>query len=73
MMANGYEADPRHAELLAKPLNLENCKFVVTPGAKLPFDYNSGPDEDEVDKDEDTQMANSIQSRCGHDACPDAI
>ena len=40
-----YEADPRHAELLAKSLNLENCKFMVTPGVKLPFgnDSVSGP------------------------------
>ena len=35
-----YEADPRHAELLAGSLNLENCKATVTPGVKLPFDDN---------------------------------
>ena len=33
-----YEADPRHVELLARSLNLEQCRHVVTPGVKLPFD-----------------------------------
>jgi hypothetical protein len=33
-----YEADPRHVELLARSLNLEQCKPVVTPGVKLAFD-----------------------------------
>ena len=33
-----YEADPRHVELLAKALNLENCKPVATPGLKRPFE-----------------------------------
>ena len=32
-----YEADPRHVELLAKSLGLENCKPVATPGLKVPF------------------------------------
>ena len=29
-----YEADPRHDELLAKSLGLEDCKPVATPGIK---------------------------------------
>ena len=33
-----YEADPRHVELLARSLNLENCKHVVTPGVKVPYE-----------------------------------
>ena len=33
-----YEADPRHVELLARALNLEQCKHVVTPGVKVPYD-----------------------------------
>ena len=33
-----YEADPRHVELLAKSLGLEECKTVVTPGVKRPFE-----------------------------------
>ena len=32
-----YEADPRHAELLAQYLDLENYNAVVTSGIKLPF------------------------------------
>ena len=44
-----YEADPRHAELSAKELNLENCNKMVAPGVKLPFDINSGPSGDDVD------------------------
>ena len=32
-----YEADPRHAELLAKSMNLENCRQVATPGVKKGF------------------------------------
>ena len=32
-----YEADPRHAELLAKSMNLENCRHVATPGVKKGF------------------------------------
>ena len=33
-----YEADPRHVELLAGSLKLEQCKHADTPGVKLPFD-----------------------------------
>ena len=33
-----YEADPRHVGLLARSLNLEQCKHVVTPGVKVPYD-----------------------------------
>ena len=32
-----YEADPRHAELVMKAMNLEQCRHVVTPGVKQPF------------------------------------
>ena len=32
-----YEADPRHAELLAKSMNLEQCRQVATPGTKKAF------------------------------------
>ena len=32
-----YEADPRHAELLAKAINLGTCKHVATPGVKKGF------------------------------------
>ena len=42
-----YEADPRHAEMLARALTLENCRHMVTPGVKLPFD-DSAPTDDEV-------------------------
>ena len=55
-----YEADPRHAELLAKSLNLENCNKMVTPGVKLPFDIDSGPSGDDVDVSCDTQMVNEV-------------
>ena len=43
------EADPRHVEFLAKSLNLENCKAVVMPGVKLPFDDNVKPSDDPMD------------------------
>ena len=33
-----YEADPRHVELLAKSLGLQDCKPVATPGIKRPFE-----------------------------------
>ena len=33
-----YEADPRHVELLAKSLGMEDCKPVATPGIKPVFD-----------------------------------
>ena len=32
-----YEADPRHAELLAKSMGLDNCKHVTSPGVKKAF------------------------------------
>ena len=32
-----YEADPRHAELPAKSMNLGNCKHVATPGVNNGF------------------------------------
>ena len=32
-----YEADPRHCELLAKSLGLQEAKTVATPGVKKPF------------------------------------
>ena len=32
-----YEADPRHAELLATSMGLDNCKQVTTPGVKKSF------------------------------------
>ena len=32
-----YEADPRHTELLARSMGLENCKQVATPGVKKSF------------------------------------
>ncbi len=32
-----YEADPRHAELLAKSMGLEQSRSVATPGTKKPF------------------------------------
>ena len=32
-----YEADPRHAELLAKSMGLDTCKTVATPGTKKEF------------------------------------
>ena len=43
-----YEADPRHAELLSKSLDLMNCRFVSTPGVK------HKPDE-EPDEERDLQ------------------
>ena len=33
-----YEADPRHVELLAKSLGLDDCKPVATPGITKPFE-----------------------------------
>ena len=46
-----YEADPRHAELLAKSMGLDDCKKVVTPGVKKAFteDVMDLPVSDECD------------------------
>ena len=46
-----YEADPRHAELLAKSMGLDSCKHVSTPGVKKSFsdDVMDLPISDEVD------------------------
>ena len=54
-----YEADPRHAELLARSLNLVDCKATVTPGVKLPFDDQAN-EEDKPDQDADVHMVNKI-------------
>ena len=46
-----YEADPRHAELLAKLMGLDDCKKVATPGVKKAFtdDVMDLPISDECD------------------------
>ena len=46
-----YEADPRHAELLAKSMGLDDCKKVATPGVKKAFteDVMDLPVVDECD------------------------
>ena len=46
-----YEADPRHAELLAKSMGLDDCRKVVTPGVKKAFteDVMDLPVSDECD------------------------
>ena len=46
-----YEADPRHAELLAKSMGLDDCRKVVTPGVKKAFteDVMDLPVPDECD------------------------
>ena len=46
-----YEAGPRHVELLAKSLGLEESKPVVTPGVKEPYDESqAGKILDEPDE-----------------------
>ena len=40
-----YEADPRHAELLARALGLEEASKMSTPGVKNPDDVDFGPSE----------------------------
>ena len=47
-----YEADPRHAELLARSMGLEDCKQVATPGVKKAFtdDVMDLPIVDECDQ-----------------------
>ena len=59
-----YEADPRHVELLARSLNLEQCKHVVTPGVKLPYDEESvGADVDGFEDHVLDTSVNALQSR----------
>ena len=58
-----YEADPRHVEELAKSLNLENCKSVVTPGVKLPFDDTASEPDDPMDDAIPEQHVNVIRER----------
>lgn len=57
-----YEADPRHAELLAKSMNLENCRQVATPGTKKGFtdDVMDLPVSDDL---ESANLLNSVRSR----------
>ena len=47
-----YEADPRHAELLAKSMGLDNCKQMSTPGVKKAFteDVMDLPISDDSDR-----------------------
>ena len=52
------EADPRHAELLAKSLNLEASKLVVTPGVKLPYDESATIDD--ITNDDDIGPDNMV-------------
>ena len=55
-----YEADPRHAELLAKSMGLDNCKQVSTPGTKKGFT------DDVMDlpvSDDDFDLVNSVDVR----------
>ena len=55
-----YEADPRHVELLAKSLNLQDCKSVVTPGVKLPFDDDAPTDDDTSGNNEVERTVNKV-------------
>ena len=58
-----YEADPRHAELLAKSLNLTLCKPMVTPGVKIPFDTSAPTDDTTEGEDNDEAMVGATMSR----------
>ena len=59
-----YEADPRHAELLARSLNLEQCRHVVTPGVKEPYDEESSAAHDgNLDDHIPNGSINTIQQR----------
>ena len=51
-----YEADPRHAEMLARAPSLETCKAMVTPGVNLPFDDAAATDDDTTDHDNEESM-----------------
>ena len=56
-----YEADPRHAEMLARALKLESCKHMVTPGVKLPFNDTAVTDDDAPDNmEEDVVVATAM-------------
>ena len=44
-----YEADPRHAEMLIRSLDLGDSKAVVTPGVKLPIDEDVDPEAMDAD------------------------
>ena len=58
-----YEADPRHAELLAKSLKLDFSKHMVTPGVKLPFDESAATDDTTNDDEADDNMVATIMER----------
>ena len=59
-----YEADPRHAELLARSLSLEQCRHVVTPGVKEPYDEESSAAHDgNLEDHNPSGSINSIQQR----------
>ena len=53
-----YEADPRHAELLARALGLEGCKEQPTPGTKdcLDSEIAGGLERDEAHAKEEIHM-----------------
>lgn len=50
----GYEADPRHVEIIKQQLDLENAKSVTTPGTKeegrTAADHNEPLDENNATK-----------------------
>ena len=47
-----WEADPRHAELITKQLDLEDCRPVVTPGVKDESRATAETSEGSIDKPE---------------------
>ena len=46
-----YEADPRHVEIMLKQLNIQDCKFVATPGTKEEGQIKEGDKNDNVVSD----------------------
>ena len=52
-----FEADPRHIELLARSLNLTECRKVGIPGVKRPYDSHMEDEDSDTDDLEDSQTS----------------
>ena len=60
----GYEADPRHIEIIKQQLKLEEAKAVTTPGTKE--EGRTAADHEEPLGDEQTTQYRAVTARCNY-------
>ena len=60
----GYEADPRHVEIINQQLVLDNAKVVATPGAKE--EGRTGDDNEEPLAEEHATKYRALVARCNY-------